>query len=113
MKLFDFKKKQAVNWDEKTAPKKRVMTFDVITNINIENHESYLSSTNRLSHFEVKAGMICKTDSNRDAIKAEIAEQLNEVYDKICQAIDSDSTYLTDEFWSDLQAEKAKEAVNN
>jgi hypothetical protein len=109
MKLFDFKKKNDVFWTEKDAPKNRVLTLNIDTQITVDNIESYISTTNRLAQFNVKAGLICKTDTERDAIKAEVAEQLNEVYDKICQAIDADSTYLTDGFWSDLAKEKAKE----
>ena len=101
MSLFGNKKKNKVEWSEKTAPKEMKLLFKLNLELKgISQTDSYGNDAN-ISKVNAEKYLNLNTDGNREAIKQEIQDKLESVYLELCELIDSNNCNFSDEFWAD------------
>ena len=93
------KKKSKIEWTEETAPKDLKIQFSIDLSLTgISKTDSYGSNVN-ISKVKCEKYLNLCTDSNREDIKQEIQDKLENVYLELCELIDSNKVNFSDEFW--------------
>jgi methyltransferase-like protein len=95
------KKKNKVEWTDKTAPKQRKLEFNLTASLGIKPIESYNNNIPIASE-SIHKLLLVDTDSPKEDIKEALMEQFEIFYTEVCKAIDS-STDFSEGFWKDKQ----------
>ena len=111
MKLFDFKKQKTVNWTEKTAPKERLILAKISVELEAQDVTTSYPGPQRIMLESLQTSLLSKTDAEKEAIKIEIAEKFNNLYDQVCAVIDADTNIFTEGFWQSVNETKDKEVI--
>ena len=98
------KKKNKVEWTDKTAPKEGKLHLEFkIRLIKGKSDGYYTADSTEIGLFEGKESFISNSDSSRESIKEEITQRFEELYTKICMLLDSNTTDFSEGYWKDKQ----------
>lgn len=105
-----FKKTKAEpQFTEASAPKNRKVTLIIEGKIYIpQEYGGHLV----ISRTNIDKQLLSTSDTDKEAIKEEIAQELEVLYNDLCKQIDNNSTELTNEFWYNLKLQKEDESEN-
>ena len=103
-----FKKTKAEpQFTEASAPKQRKVTLIIEGKIYIpQDYGGQLI----ISKIIIDKQLLSTSDTSKEIIKKEIAQELEVLYNDLCKQIDNNSTELTNEFWYNLNQQKENES---
>lgn len=102
-------KKDKINfsWDDSNAPKLKGLEFVLGGELKAKSNELY-GQEFVVAKIATTKLLISDTDSSKEQIKSELANKLENLYEELCQLIDSDNRIISNEYWYNKKTEENK-----
>lgn len=100
--MFNKKEKKLPEWDDYSAPKKSDLTCTLEVKLYKQDSYNYLD----IAKGKIEEKFIANSDSTKEEIKEELANKLEDLYNKMCILIDTDTSKISNNYWLNKELNK-------